>query len=86
MTTPFHEKTWRTMILVDTDAKAYYTIGRRVEHEKCQVELNELLAYIDRLKTQLEESHLARIEAQNPGIDMDEVRASRADPSRVVKP
>jgi hypothetical protein len=32
---------------------------------------------VGRLRDQLEEAHLARIEAQNPGIDIDAVRRRR---------
>lgn len=33
---------------------------------------------IERLREELEKAHLARIEAQNPGIDIEQVRRERA--------
>lgn len=39
----------------------------------------ELRAEVERLRAEIERAHLLRIEAQNPGIDMDEVRNQRAN-------
>ena len=39
--------------------------------------VTDLLAEVDRLRSDLDAAQLARIEAQNPGIDMDAVRAHR---------
>jgi hypothetical protein len=33
---------------------------------------------VDRLRAEVERAHLGRIEAQNPGIDMEEVRRTMA--------
>ena len=41
-------------------------------------EVNDLKAEIERLRSLLDEAQLRSIEARNPGIDMDEVRASRS--------
>lgn len=38
----------------------------------------ELIEEVERLEKELEEAQLARIEAQNPGIDIDKVREARA--------
>lgn len=45
-----------------------------------EVENEELRAEVDRLSLAVELGALARIEAQNPGIDMDQVKASRSYP------
>jgi hypothetical protein len=39
--------------------------------------LRQLVNEVERLTTALDAAHEARIEAQNPGIDMAEVRATR---------
>ena len=50
-----------------------------IEHERESRPAEAALAdEIKRLRAELERAHDARIEAQNPGIDMDEVRADRA--------
>ena len=59
-------------------------IARELEGD-CDCDCDELRDERDRLdgllralREQLEEAQLRSIEARNPGIDMDEVRASRA--------
>ncbi len=43
----------------------------------CDCPTGELLDRINLLESSLEEAQLARIAAENPGIDIDEVRESR---------
>lgn len=46
-------------------------------HKNCAI---LALAYeVSRLRDELDQAHDARIEAQNPGIDMDQVRKERAE-------
>lgn len=45
---------------------------------RAELALHDAMAEIERLRQALSEATLARIEAQNPGIDMDKVRRTRA--------
>ena len=54
---------------VSGETKSYGEMIRRVRY---------LEAENERLREELEDAHLARIEAQNPGIDIDRVRRERA--------
>lgn len=57
-----------------TELARFWANEKRLTHyyeELTDKQFNE----IERLRKALDEAHAARIEAQNPGIDIDEVRA-----------